>query len=189
MGIASGDPTHVCAGCRRAWAVPPLLPQRGGWARGQADSVTSAARPAWSNVRRLTPGVFWGCCVLIETLLKIHVPLPLSLQSPRPISPHSGRETACPGLGTTGHRLVNSIYLTPSSKLVSTTSCLEWRSRTLQHATCPACQAAPGCPELFVTTPSALQGLGRSAACPHCQTARPRYWGARPVTALMARCA
>src|SRR5215475_4387555 len=40
----------------------------GGWARGQADSVTPAARPAWSKARRLTPLVFWGCWSLIETL-------------------------------------------------------------------------------------------------------------------------
>src|SRR5262249_2626399 len=48
---------------------PASAPQSGaGVERGQADSVTPAARPAWSKARRLTPRVFWGWCALIETL-------------------------------------------------------------------------------------------------------------------------
>src|SRR5215475_7956837 len=46
--------------------VPASAPQSvAGRARGQADSVTPAARPALRNSRRRIPGVFCVCCVCI----------------------------------------------------------------------------------------------------------------------------
>src|SRR3989442_10637031 len=98
--------------------VPASAPQSGeGVERGQADSVTPAARPAWSNLRRLTPWVLWGCCVLIETLPGKYTSLRLPVQPCLRIlgripALYSGRETACPVWALRVTASVNSIYLT-----------------------------------------------------------------------------
>src|SRR5215831_12285964 len=83
---------------------PASAPQSpGGLPRGQADSVTPAARPAFRRARRLTPLACWACTrrVSIDSSLE-NAPLPLRHSLRLPIQPQGGGAAAEIPLGVGG---------------------------------------------------------------------------------------